>query len=159
MRTHHRRTTFLLFTLLLLGCGKKPDSEANSTPEQNPTTGKQPPAGSPGIEGTYLIVGYEFFGDKGPADTTFISEPPPKPKPPPVSDEDGPVVAELTKKGFLAEKQPYGKFSGVDVTVPPELPLEAIKELNGHPRIRTATEEGAEELKKLRPKLSINVIK
>jgi hypothetical protein len=66
-------------------------------------------------------------------DTTFISEPPARPAP--AVDEDGTLVAELTKKGFVASK----RFPGVDVTVPSHLPVDAIKELNGHPRIRTVT--------------------
>lgn len=261
MRTHHSQTAFLLFALLVLGCGKKPGSDANPTPEPaptpntTPTSGGQPPAGPSSIEGTYLIVGGEMWGEKmrdeeiakdseldrtvkiskdqiqlmlfkretmrykldpskspkeidlfpeesgknsegsygiyklegstltlfvlgakepqlrprefktleplkeakggkesdkrvGGAmilvlkkvgdDTTFTSEPPPKPKPPAV-DEDGPVVTDLTKQGFLVEKVPYGKFPGVNVTVPSTLPLEAIKGLNGRSRIRTIT--------------------
>src|ERR1700690_3921899 len=64
MRTHHPQTAFLLFALLVLGCGKKPGSDANPTPEPNPTPGGQPPSSSPGIEGTYLVVGGELWGKK-----------------------------------------------------------------------------------------------
>src|SRR5688500_14171149 len=63
MRTHHHQTAFLLFALLVLGCGKKPGPDANPTPEPNPTPGGQP-AGPSGIEGTYLIVGAEMWGKK-----------------------------------------------------------------------------------------------
>jgi uncharacterized protein (TIGR03067 family) len=242
----------MLFALLALGCGKKPAPDASPTPEPNPSPGEPTPAGPPGIEGTYLIVGVEFLGEKQPDeetakeseldrtvkiskdqiqfkitrretvrykldpskspaeidllaeepgkkskanygiykvegktltlflmgaeepqlrprefktlappkggkdadrpvggfmmltlkkvsdDTTFISEVPPKPKPP-AADEDGTVVAELTQKGFVAERLQYGKFPGVDVTVPSTLPLAAVKGLNGLPRVRTVT--------------------
>lgn len=255
MLSPHHLSAFMIVAFLVLGCGKKSGSDANPGPEPNATPSGQPSASSPGIEGTYLVVGVEMWGkkatdeetakgseldrtakiskdqiqlnlgkretfkykldptkspaeidlffdepakksqasygiykvegdtltlfvmgavepqfrprefktldpfkkgkdDKEPAkqvggymimilkkvsdDTTFITEPPPKPKPP-VIDEDGPLAAELTKKGFIAEKMPYGKFPGVNVTVPSELPLEAIKELNGHPRIRNVT--------------------
>jgi len=69
-------------------------------------------------------------------DTTFISEPRPEPKPPskpkpPAVDEDGPVIADLTKKGFITEKVQYGN-SGSQRKVPSNLSLETIKDLSGH---------------------------
>src|SRR5262245_49534328 len=62
MRLPHRLSAFMLFAVLVLGCGKKAGSDANPTPD--PTPGGQPPAGSSGIEGTYLIVGGEMWGEK-----------------------------------------------------------------------------------------------
>src|SRR5579872_2459804 len=61
MLSPHRLSAFMLVAFLVLGCGKKSGSDANPAPEPNPT-----PGGQPGIEGTYLVVGSEFLGEKAP---------------------------------------------------------------------------------------------
>ena len=119
-------------TLFVVGA-KEPQLRPREFKTLDPFKDGKPDPDSDKQVGGFMMLTLKKVSD----DTTFITEAPPAPKAP--AADDGPLVDELTKLGFVAEKQPYGKFPGVDVTVPSTLPPDAVKGLNGRPRVRAIT--------------------